>query len=136
MATISGKYLDNLRTTMVHEQSKISIETDAPIDNNGLGSRFSPTDLVAAALGSCMITILGIRARTKKIELGKIDFSINKIMTSNPRRISKIEINLNFENDFDQEIKTYLENEALSCPVALSLSENIVQDISFSYNNG
>lgn len=135
MATlIKGKYLDNLRCELVHDKSKTTLLTDAPTDNNGKGESFSPTDLLAAGLGSCMLTIIAIRARTKNISIGQPDILIEKEMTNNPRRISKIRVEIDFYSPLTNEERMYLEEEARKCPVALSLSEQIEQDILFRYN--
>ena len=133
MNRIQGKYLENLRCEMEHPSSTV-ILTDAPKDNRGEGKFYSPTDLVAAALGSCMLTIIGIRARDKNIVIGKPDFEITKHMGSNPRKISKIEIRIVFKEMIDKMDREYLENEARNCPVALSISESIEQEISFQYD--
>ncbi|MAY83274.1 MAG: osmotically inducible protein OsmC [Flavobacteriales bacterium] len=132
MNQIQGKYIDNLRCEMVHPSSTV-IRTDAPKDNRGEGKFFSPTDLVAAALGSCMLTIIGIRARDKGINIGNPDFEIVKHMQSNPRKISKIEVKIKFFSELNEDERAYLENEGRKCPVALSISEEIEQDISFEY---
>lgn len=134
MNTVEGKYLGGLSCELTHLKSESKIYTDAPIDNNGKGQNFSPTDLVAAALGSCMITIVGIRALAKNIEIGKPSYSIRKIMGSNPRKISKIEVQINFPSSINLKDREYLEKEALKCPVALSLNTDLVQDVRFSYN--
>ena len=132
MHQIKGKYLDNLRCEMEHPSST-AIHTDAPKDNRGEGKFFSPTDLVAAALGSCMLTIIGIRARDYGIEIGKPDFEIIKQMRTNPRKIKKISITIRFYESVPQDKRDFLEKEAKNCPVALSISERIEQDITFQY---
>lgn len=134
MNTIEGKYLKDLRCEMQHEKSAVTIKTDAPTDNNGKGESFSPTDLLAAALGSCMLTIIGIKANSKNISIGSPSYSIKKIMAADPRRVSRIEIKINFEEDIKEQDRVYLEKEALNCPVALSLSNQLKQDVSFIYN--
>jgi uncharacterized OsmC-like protein len=132
MNRIQGKYLDNLRCEMEHPSSTV-ILTDAPKDNRGEGKFYSPTDLVAAALGSCMLTIIGIRARDKGIRIGKPEFEIIKHMRSNPRRIGKLVVNIRFQEAIEQADRDYLEKEAKNCPVALSISESIQQVITFQY---
>ena len=84
------EYQGNLRTEAVHLKSNNTIITDAPIDNQGKGEAFSPTDLVATGLGSCMLTIIGIKAQNSNIKLGNISVAVTKVMTSNPRRINEI----------------------------------------------
>lgn len=134
MATIiNGNYLGELRCSMIHQGSESEIITDAPTDNNGKGERFSPTDLLAAALGSCMITILAIRANSKKIDLGLPEFKSVKNMEINPRRIKQIDLTINLNKSISIEDRSYLENEALNCPVALSLNNDIIQNITFKY---
>jgi len=127
-------YLGNLRTASKHLQSGEEIITDAPIDNQGKGEAFSPTDLVSTGLGNCMITLMGIAANGNNITLGKIKAEVHKIMANNPRRIQEIVIDFNIEdNDFTAKQKTILEFAALNCPVAKSLSKEIKQTVSFNY---
>lgn len=87
--TSSVVYDGNLRTVCIHKKSGSVIETDAPVDNNGKGERFSPTDLVATALGTCMLTIMGMRAEEMKVDLTGVEVEIEKIMKSDPRRIGE-----------------------------------------------
>jgi putative redox protein len=89
-------YKENLRTEMIHLKSGSTIETDAPIDNNGKGERFSPTDLVASALASCMLTVMGIKARDLNIDLDGTEASVTKIMGTEPRRIVGIDVVIQF----------------------------------------
>jgi uncharacterized OsmC-like protein len=134
MPTISSKYLGELRTEAQHLQSGNTIVTDAPTDNNGRGEAFSPTDLVCAALGSCMMTIMGIVARREGISLEGTRYETTKFMQSEPRKISKIEIAFTFPPlNLSDKHKAMLQNAARTCPVALSLDPNIVQDISFTF---
>ena len=131
--TIDGKYVGELRCMLTHNNSGQQITTDAPLDNNGRGETFSPTDLVAAALGSCMLTIIGIRAKSKNINIGEPKISILKIMQSSPRKIDVIKIEISFNSQINLNYRKYLEDEAKKCPVALSLNDSIQQDISFKY---
>ena len=126
-------YKDNLRTEAVHLSSGEIIITDAPIDNNGKGEAFSPTDLVATALGSCMITIMGIAARKNNIDISGTSASVKKIMGSNPRMIKEIIIDINMKNHIDGNDRKRLERAALSCPVHKSLHPSIKKTISFFY---
>jgi uncharacterized OsmC-like protein len=127
-------YLGNLRTVATHLKSGVQIITDAPPDNHGRGEAFSPTDLVSTGLGNCMITLMGITANAHNITLGKIDAEVQKIMGSNPRRIIEIVIDFRIENlDFTEKQKQLLEYAALNCPVAKSLSPEILQTVSFTY---
>lgn len=135
MATIEGKYKGELRTEAVHLKSDNRIITDAPLDNQGKGEAFSPTDLVCAALGSCMMTIMGIIAERENINMEGLSLRTTKYMAANPRRISKIEISFNWSDrpDLSEKQATMLKNAALSCPVALSLHESIEQDVRFDF---
>lgn len=132
MATIHIDYLGELRTECVHLQSGTHINTDAPTDNQGRGEAFSPTDLVANALGTCIITTMAIFARRDGIELKGSNLDVTKIMTSQPpRRIARIEVDLilQAENLPDAETRTRLEKIAHTCPVAISLHPDIEQAV-------
>jgi len=134
MITSKITYLGSLRTEATHLKSGKTILTDAPTDNHGKGEAFSPTDLVATALASCMVSILGIVANTSNINLGNIEAEITKIMSANPRKISEIIINISFINQtYTDKEKKVLENAARTCPVALSLNPEIKQTISFNF---
>ena len=126
-------YLGELRTTAKHEQSGSSIETDAPIDNHGKGERFSPTDLVATALASCMLTIMGIAAKTHNIDITNTQCSVEKIMETAPRRIGKINIEVHFPKNtvYSEKEKMILEKAALTCPVMESLHPDCIKNIQF-----
>ena len=127
-------YQGNLRSVSRHLQSGREVITDAPVDNHGKGEAFSPTDLVSTALGNCMITLMGITANTHQIELGRIEATIHKIMDNQPRRISEIVVELRIEDkNFTPKQKDLLEYAAINCPVAKSLSENLIQTVSFIY---
>lgn len=128
-------YLGNLRTSSEHIQSGSEIISDAPVDNNGKGEAFSPTDLVANALASCMLTIMGIRAAEMQYDLLGATASVTKHMQSSPRQISKIEIHVNVPNGADEKTKTILEKAALTCPVFLSLHPDIEKAITFDWVN-
>jgi putative redox protein len=124
-------YLGGLRTEAQHLASQETIITDAPKDNQGKGEAFSPTDLVATALASCMITIMGIKARDLGIDLTGTQAEITKIMGTEPRRISTLQIQLTFNSSFDSKTQTLLERAALTCPVAHSLHPDIRQEVLF-----
>lgn len=126
-------YLGDLRTTSTHLQSGTEILSDAPIDNNGKGEAFSPTDLVANALGSCMFTIMGIKARDMNINLENSTASVTKIMQAEPRRISAIEIVFDMNYTPDEKTKVILERAAMTCPVFLSLHPDIDKRITFNW---
>ena len=127
-------YEGNLRTKAIHLESGSSIDTDAPKDNQGLGEKFSPTDLVCASLASCMLTIMGIAMQKYHIDLKGTTASVKKTMGQEPRMISEIEIIINFPTSYDSKIKIILERSANNCPVHKSLSEKIEKNIKFIYN--
>ena len=126
-------YEGGLRTKALHIQSGNSIVTDAPIDNEGKGEAFSPTDLVATALASCMLTIMGIVAQRNNIELKGTTAEAEKIMGTMPRKISEIKIKILFNKNFDKRTKRKLESAALTCPVSNSLNKNLQESIQFIY---
>ncbi len=134
MKTSKIVYSGNLRTEATHLRSGKSIITDAPVDNNGKGEAFSPTDLLATSLGSCMLTIMGITANTHNMNIDGTQIEITKIMESNPRRVSEIivEFTMNGKTYTDKE-KQLLENAARTCPVAKSLNADLKQTIYFNY---
>ncbi len=128
-------YQGNLRTTATHIRSGSVIETDAPVDNNGKGERFSPTDLVATALASCMVTIMGVAANTHSIDIDGIICEIEKIMTENPRKIGEVKIKVQFPEgkSYNDKEKTILERAALHCPVYLSLHPDCIKTVDFNW---
>lgn len=131
MSTSKVTYLGELRTQSTHLASGDTYLTDAPIDNQGKGEAFSPTDTVATGLASCMITVMGIKAKMLQVDLEGTQAIVTKIMASNPRRISKINIELTFPKGISIKNQKILENTALSCPVAKSLHPEIIQEIQF-----
>lgn len=134
MPTIKSSYLGNLRTESEHLQSNIKILTDAPVDNNGKGEAFSPTDLVASALGSCMVTIMGIVANRDSVSLEGLSWEVTKIMQSSPRKISEIVVDFHWQNPvIDSAMIQKLKNAAKTCPVALSLDPSIKQTLNFGF---
>jgi hypothetical protein len=126
-------YLGDLRTSSIHLQSGSEIISDAPIDNNGKGEAFSPTDTVANALGSCMFTVMGIKAQDLQVDLSNSTAEITKIMAADPRRISEIHVVFNFSIDTDIKNKTILERTAMTCPVYYSLHPDIKKVITFNW---
>ena len=131
---MNGEYLGQLRTQDTHQLSGTRIITDAPPDNNGKGEAFSPTDLVCAALSSCMMTVMGILAEREAINLTGLQADIVKIMTSNPRKIAEIQISFTHDNLVATDIqKEKLKRAALTCPVALSLNETLKQTVTFNF---
>ena len=124
-------YLGELRTSSIHIQSGSEIISDAPIDNNGKGAAFSPTDTVANGLGSCMFTVMGIKAAEMNVDLSNATAEITKIMAAEPRRISEIHIVFNITIEGDAKTKTILERTAMTCPVYYSLHPDIKKVITF-----
>ena len=126
-------YLGDLRTSSIHLQSGSEIISDAPLDNNGKGEAFSPTDTVANALASCMMTVMGIKARDLDVDFVGSTASVTKIMQAEPRRISAVEIVFDMKGVTDEKTKTILERIAMTCPVFLSLNSDIEKRISFNW---
>jgi putative redox protein len=133
MTTSTVKYLGNLRTEATHMASGLKIITDAPIDNNGKGEAFSPTDLTSTSLASCMITIMGITANSRNWNLDYCECSVEKIMTSNPRRISQINLVISLNEKWNDKERKILETAANTCPVAFSLHPEIKLNVIFNY---
>ncbi|WBL24618.1 OsmC family protein [Zunongwangia sp. HGR-M22] len=131
--TAKVTYLGNLRTEAEHLQSSTKIITDAPVDNHGLGESFSPTDAVATALATCMLTIMGIKAEAMQISIKGATAEVTKTMASEPRRISKIEVKLTLAENLDEKDRKILQNAAKTCPVFYSLHPDIEKDIQFIY---
>ncbi|WP_207535460.1 OsmC family protein [Desertivirga arenae] len=134
MATSKITYLGDLRTESVHLQSGDKIITDAPVDNKGRGEAFSPTDLLATSLGSCMITIMAIAARERGINIDGTSCNITKVMAAEPRRVSEIHAELHFPANYTDKEKAILEHAAKTCPVFYSLHPDIVKNITFVYS--
>jgi len=126
-------YKGDLRTEAVHTQSGNFFITDAPVDNQGKGEAFSPTDLVVTALASCMLTIMGIVADRNHINLDGTTAEVEKMMGTKPRRIKEIRINIMFNENFDRISRRKLESAALTCPVSNSLNKNLKETIKFIY---
>ena len=133
MATSKVTYLGDLRTSSVHLQSGSEIFSDAPIDNNGKGEAFSPTDTVANGLASCMFTMMGIKARDMEVDLSGSTAEVTKVMDVDPRRISEIHIIFNLDVLVDDKSKTILERTANTCPVHYSLHPDIKKVIVFNW---
>lgn len=134
MDTAHVTYLGDLRTEATHVRSGTQITTDPPVDNQGQGSAFSPTDLLSASLATCMMTIMGIAAREKKIPLVGLEARVIKHMAAAPRRVARIEVHFELDGQgLDDRQRSILEHAAHTCPVALSLREDLVQEVSFTY---
>jgi uncharacterized OsmC-like protein len=126
-------YLGDLRTSSIHIQSGSEILSDAPVDNNGKGEAFSPTDSVANALATCMMTIMGIKARDMNVDFKGSTASVTKIMNAEPRKIGAIEIVFEMQGVTEQKGRTILERAAMTCPVFLSLNTDIDKRITFNW---
>lgn len=134
MKTSKIVYNGQLRTEATHLRSGKTIITDAPVDNNGKGEAFSPTDLLATSLGCCMITIMGMVADKNKINIDGTAIEITKVMAANPRRVSEIIVEFTMNgNQYSDKEKELLEQAAHTCPVALSLSSELKQTVVFNY---
>jgi len=126
MVKIKSEYKGKLRVEATHQPSGKILVTDAPVDNHGKGESFSPTDLVATGLGSCMATIIGIVADRSKIEIKDMKFSVEKLMSEDsPRRIARLNLEFKINASADGEQRKLLENAALNCPVAKSIHPDI-----------
>lgn len=135
MTTSKVTYQGDLRTTAIHLQSNNEIITDAPVDNQGEGEAFSPTDLLATSLASCMLTIIGIKARDMDIDIAGTTAEVTKIMAANPRRVSEVHIVMTFAQELDEKTLKIFYKTALTCPVANSLHPDITQNLVFSNGN-
>ncbi len=121
-------YNSDLRTTLTHLKSGSVVETDAPTDNNGKGERFSPTDLLATSLATCMVTVMGIKARTMGFDLADVKVDVLKVMKAEPRRVGGIELTFHIPDslkDLDEKTKTILKHTGDTCPVMKSLHPDI-----------
>ncbi len=126
-------YSGDLRTWSTHLQSGDDIITDAPVDNQGKGEAFSPTDLLASSLGSCMLTIMGISAKTQGINIDGTYATVKKVMGDEPRRISGIHIDFTFIQPISEKHRTVLERAAHHCPVSKSLHPDLKEVVKFHY---
>jgi len=134
MATVKTVYLGDLRTENEHLQSGNKIITDAPTDNQGKGEAFSPTDLLATALGNCIMTIMGIKARDNGIDIRGTEIEITKIMASDPRRVAEVIVDFTFpKKGYTEEEKKLVESVAGISPVPLSLHPDLKQTIKFNW---
>ncbi|MBK6284181.1 MAG: OsmC family protein [Draconibacterium sp.] len=134
MATVKTVYLGDLRTENEHLQSGNKIITDAPTDNQGKGEAFSPTDLLATALGNCIMTIMGIKARDNGIDIRGTEIEITKIMASGPRRVAEVIVDFTFpKKGYTEEEKKLVESVAGISPVPLSLHPDLKQTIKFNW---
>ena len=134
MPDIKIKYDGNLRTTATHLKSGSVIPTDAPTDNKGKGENFSPTDLFATALGSCMLTIMGITADAHGFKIDGSKIKINKVMGRSPRRVAHIKVVIDINGDLTDKQKQLLIKAAHHCPVSKSIHEDIKEEVIFNFN--
>lgn len=134
MDTATITYLGDLRTECTHVRSGGSFITDAPVDNKGKGAAFSPTDLLATSLASCMMTTMAIVAADKGIPVKGLTARVVKHMASNPRRVERVEIHMEMDGkELDAKARSIMEHTAHTCPVALSLNSSLIQDISLVF---
>lgn len=134
METYTLTYLGDLRVKMRHDRSGTEIITDAPVDNQGKGESFSPTDLLSASLGACIISILGIIARRNKMVIEGLTAKVSKTMAADPRRVSIIDVELNFPpGNYTDKDKAVFQKAIDYCPVMLSLHHEVVKNIKINY---
>ena len=134
MVKMTGIYTAQKHCTVTHEPSGSIIETDAPKDNQGRGEKFSPTDLMGAALGTCILTTLAIVAEKDNINVQGSKFSVTKVMASNPRRIESLKIAIEVPNSIPENYREKIETTANNCPVKKSLHPDLLATIEISYS--
>ncbi len=131
MVRIDATYDGNLRCSATHGPSGAKLITDAPVDNMGKGESFSPTDLLATSMLTCIMTIVAIRADSKEIDVAGMTGSVEKSMAANPRRVSKLEIIVNLPSNLNMDDRAWLITEGCNCPVCMSVSESMEVDVTF-----
>ena len=131
MVRIDATYDGNLRCTAIHEPSGAKLITDAPVDNMGKGESFSPTDLLATSMLTCVMTIVAIRANSRDVDISGMTGSVEKTMAANPRRVSKLDVIINLPSDMSMDDRAWLITEGCNCPVCLSISESMEVDVTF-----
>ena len=131
MVRIEANYDGNLRCTATHVSSGNQLITDAPVDNNGKGESFSPTDLLATSMLTCIMTIVAIRADSKGIDVSGMSGSVEKTMAAKPRRVAKLEVVVNLPDGLDLDDRSWLITEGCNCPVCVSVSESMAVDVTF-----
>jgi|TARA_B100001758_G_scaffold272_1_gene236 putative redox protein len=131
MVRIQATYDGNLRCTATHEPSGNQLITDAPVDNKGKGESFSPTDLLATSMLTCIMTIVAIRADSRQIDVAGMSGSVEKTMASGPRRVAKLEVIVNLPSEMDMDDRAWLITEGCNCPVCVSVSESMEVDVTF-----
>lgn len=131
MVRIDATYDGNLRCTATHAPSGTELITDAPIDNNGKGESFSPTDLLATSMLTCIMTIVAIRADSKQIDVTGMTGNVEKSMAANPRRVAKLDVTVNLPSGLSMDDRSWLITEGCNCPVCVSVSETMEVDVTF-----
>ncbi|MGY8745741.1 MAG: OsmC family protein [Candidatus Poseidoniales archaeon] len=131
MVRIEATYDGDLRCTAVHGPSGMQLVTDAPVDNNGKGESFSPTDLLATSMLTCVMTIVAIRADSKGIDVSGMNGSVEKSMAAHPRRIAKLEVIVDLPSNLSMDDRAWLITEGCNCPVCVSVSESMEVDVTF-----
>ena len=131
MVIIDATYDGNLRCTATHGPSGKQLITDAPVDNMGKGESFSPTDLLATSMLTCIMTIVAIRADSRQIDVSGMTGNVEKTMASGPRRVAKLEVVVNLPSGLDMEDRAWLITEGCNCPVCVSVSESMEVDVTF-----
>jgi putative redox protein len=131
MVRIDATYDGNLRCTATHEPSGAKLITDAPVDNMGNGESFSPTDLLATSMLTCVMTIVAIRADSKEIDVSGMIGSVEKTMAASPRRVAKLEVVINLPPGISMDDRAWLITEGCNCPVCVSVSESMEVDVTF-----
>tara|TARA_B100000401_G_scaffold432128_1_gene369069 strand:- start:454 stop:852 length:399 start_codon:yes stop_codon:yes gene_type:complete len=131
MVKIEATYDGNLRCTATHMPSGSKLITDAPVDNKGKGESFSPTDLLATSMLTCIMTIVAIRAESRQIDVSGMSGIIEKTMAANPRRVAKLEVIVNLPSDMELDDRAWLITEGCNCPVCVSVSESMDVDVTF-----
>jgi uncharacterized OsmC-like protein len=132
MVRIEASYEGNLRCTAIHTPSGAKLITDAPVDNHGKGESFSPTDLLATSMLTCILTIIGIRAQSRDIDVRGLSGSVEKTMSVNPRRVGRLDIMISLPSDIDLADREWLISEGCRCPVCSSVNEKMEVEIRFS----
>jgi uncharacterized OsmC-like protein len=133
MATSKVTYLGDLSTSSIHLASGSEIISDAPIDNNGKGEAFSPTDTVANALASCMFTVMGIKAKDLNVDFSNSTAEVTKIMGTEPRRITEIHVTFSMNVEVTDKERIIIEKTAMTCPVLNSLHPDIKKEVVFNW---
>jgi putative redox protein len=126
-------YKGDLRTECTHLQSSNTIITDAPTDNHGKGEAFSPTDLIATALASCMITTMGLKAAAMNVDITNTKAEVTKIMASEPRRIAEVIVKITMPASLSDKEREIFEHTAHHCPISQSIKGNVIETVSFEY---